>query len=534
MLSPHQGEVRGIQRSHLKKHFLIWGMPGSGKSMVLLWLMYSFYAASIPFIFFIPIRGEQVLLKMHATHHDPVLSNLAKELRVYTPGKPDISPLCFNPLERWGGRPLFEHIEGLMDCFTSTIVNYPPMVSCLREALYSLYAKHPHIDNPPLMSDLMKAVEKEIQRKGYQGELLSNLRAAADVRLSLLCRGPLEMVFRTGRTLPSLQDLTSKYTIIELAGLSDEQAAIFNLFFAQSILDYIISTASGDGDPRLILGVDELHRLAGTHNDRSQSSDLIDPKANASRLFCKMMAEMRKNRMGFIGADQSRHQVASELSRMAGAQLALRTTDPSDRKDLSDSMLFTEYEYEETVRLSPGEGFLFTEGLHRPRKIRLVNIQELADFSTPPTDAELVNQFQKESWVHEERDKRRTAELDRFEQSIRSLTGTAKEINDRIRMLKIQVQDVDPGSREITTIQLVTIRDEFRKCYETLRMALEEFEKNVYRNYVEMRCSTDSTRIQNRASELQRRYSVFIKEPIKKEILSLQEIINMFDNIIRK
>jgi hypothetical protein len=164
--------------------------------------------------------------------------------------------------------------------------------------------------------------------------------------------------------------------------------------------------------------IDEAHRLVGPDTNAVQSEERSNPKAYASRIICRMLAECRKRRVLLALADQSPSAIATEIIRMTRTQVVFCLTQEADRDQMAGAMLFGSYEYEHIARLLPGRAFLFTEGFHKSRLIEAVDLREKIDYDTIFTSRELHDLICDEPWY---RAARLISESTRLEQLARKL-----------------------------------------------------------------------------------------------------------------
>ncbi len=416
--------ARGVLIEDLKKSMALFGMPGSGKTSVLILLMLALFQAGIPFILISPIAGEELGIKRYRDHADPVIRGLARALKVYTPGRDDASPVALNPDERLPWISLSQHIEGLMECFRASIPMDGPLPGILQEALYLVHWTHPLPDDPPRMSHVVSVVERIVGQRGYQGEVLHNLRAAIEGRLRSMCQGSLGSMFEPGINEPTIESLASGYSVICLDALPEEEKAKTILFYMKTLGEYVGGTPVPDGDLRLAMMIDEFHLIAGPDTNARPSEHNANPAAYASKTVMRMMREFRKRKVGLVLADQSPSNVASDVVGLAGTKMGFRLTEPNDRQRLGDAMLFTQYEYEQIARLRPGQAFLLAEGYNGPRLIQAVNIHERMNLSTPPDLAELRSWMEDESWFKETRQEINKHRLIRLTEIEEEMYGT--------------------------------------------------------------------------------------------------------------
>jgi len=119
----------------------------------------------IPFIAFEFGKSEYGLLKTLKSSPNLEARRLAEKLEIYTPGKENLSPLRFNPLERIPNIPLNEHIENLVSCCLGTIPVGGPLPELLAQTFEQGFQDHPDPEHPPRMHDLQPASANSALKK---------------------------------------------------------------------------------------------------------------------------------------------------------------------------------------------------------------------------------------------------------------------------------------------------------------------------------------------------------------------------------
>ena len=323
---------------------------------------------------------------------------MANCLRVYSPGKDDVSPFRFNPLAYPNGISEDEHIGQVLACFDAAMPMGGPLQALLAEAVEEVYRQQGDTGFPQ-MADLAKAAGEVLERKSYDGEVRSNLRAMIDVRLGLLTRRAMGRIFGCSTSVPNTRELLDHPTIIEMDYLSQDHACLLTLFLLASVREEIRI----DPDRRAkqlhhVTVIEEAHNIVGRSGAAKASEDIADPKAFAAQYVSRMLAELRALGEGIIIADQLPSAVAPEVVRNTGTKLAHRLVSNEDREDLGGAMLLGETEIEEIARLSPGEAYLYTEGLHRPRRVRCLDANKYLKLSETPDNQLIRSRIEGDAW----------------------------------------------------------------------------------------------------------------------------------------
>lgn len=387
----------------LTKHMFIAGVPGSGKTTAVLNLLVQLFRRGIPFLVIEPVKTEYRVLKTLQNHPDSYLKDLARQLRVYTPGNDAISPFRFNPLQVPEVITRDEHISQLQSCFEAAMPMGGPLQALIAEAIEEVYEKAGS-GTFPQMADLLEAAGRIMADKKYEGEVRSNLQAAIEVRLGLLTRRSMGRTFQCLGSIPSVPDLLQYPTIIEMDYLSQDHACLLTLFLLSALRAHIKT------DPKRrwkklhhVTVIEEAHNIVGRTGSAKASEEIADPKAFAAHYVSRMLAELRALGEGIIIADQLPSAVAPEVVKNTGTKIAHRLVSNEDREDLGGAMLLDGIQIEEIARLEPGEAYFYTEGLHSPRRVRCLDANAylgLSDYVSADPLAALLSQ---EDWFAQNR-----------------------------------------------------------------------------------------------------------------------------------
>jgi len=454
-----------LDKELLKKHMFIAGVPGSGKTTAMNNLLTQFAHLEEPLKFLViePAKTEYRTFKELKCHPDPVVKNLAESLQIYTVGNEEISPFRFNPLAYPEGVSLDEHIGTVLACFEAAMPMGGPLQGLLAEAVEYVYENPPEGRKFPRLKDLLEAARKIVDSKGYEGEILGNLKAALDVRLGLLVRRSLGKVFDCDEGIPNIDGLFKENIILEMDYLTPEHACLMSLFVLSAMREYIKVNRSSGSDIIHITLLEEAHNIVGRSGNAGQSEEGPDPKAFAANYVSRMLAELRALGEGIIIADQLPTAVAPEVIKNTGAKLAHRLVSTDDREDLGAAMLLSETQIEDLARLKVGEAYFYSEGLFRPRRTRAINSSEYLalgqesknsegkpKFPPSPNKQKLLNILKDEKWFIESKTNRSLSDIkdlaiiskkyrEDFE-NIENILDNAVEYNsfNKLKLIKIK------------------------------------------------------------------------------------------------
>jgi hypothetical protein len=362
-----------------KKHALITGFTGSGKTVTVLNLLHQFWVdCGIPFLVIESAKQEyRGLLNVEGF-------DSTDNLRVYTLGNEVCSPFRFNPFELLPGVRVEAHISKLQTCFEGALPPIGPLASLIYEALLNVYEErgwqltdcYPRDGEKvwrafPTMSDFAGSVKKLIKERGYQGEVLNNLTAAIAGRINPLIMGSKGKMFDTQRSNPSGDELFTIPTILELNDLNQDDKALVVMFLLTMLREYREISPSADGRLKHVTVVEEAHNvLENVQSKGSVEGGSADTRYKAVQAFCNMLAEIRALGEGLIIADQSPEKLAPDAMRNTNVQIAHQLRDSSDREAIAKAMIMDEEQRDFLGKLETGHAAVFVTGLQKATFIK--------------------------------------------------------------------------------------------------------------------------------------------------------------------
>jgi len=464
----------------LAKHMFVAGVPGSGKTTAIFNLLLQLFQHGVPFLVIEPGKTEYRQLKFMADHADPKIRALSQELRIYTPGKDDLSPFRFNPFQYPEGITRDEHIGQLLTCFEASMPLGGPLQALLAESLERVYSGHDNCRRDeqsqfPNMLDLVNTAKMTMADKGYEGEVKSNLAAAIDVRLSSLTRLNIGRIFNCHHTMPSVRELLAHPSIIEVQNLNPDQVCLLSMFLLSAVLEEIrISRTYGKVLQHVII-IEEAHNIVGRIEQSHPSSEFADPKAYAAEHIVRMLAEIRALGEGIIIADQLPSAVAASVVKNTGTKLAHRLVSLADREDLGGAMLLQGEQMEEIARLEPGHAYYFTEGLYAPLQINGLDAQTFLRLNekSPPDSIRLHDTIAEEEWFIRLKKQRYGEKVQALAETLNLFDKTVDDLTDN---LNLYMQD-------LIKLQKLSKKEDTNHSMYALLGDVESDRKKLVKNY---------------------------------------------------
>jgi len=391
--------------SDLTKHAFIAGVTGSGKTVTMANILAQLACQNVPFLVLEPAKREYRSLIG--------LSELRDRLRVFTPGRDDVSPLRINPFELASSVSLAQHVSGLTAAFDAALDFGPVITSVVEAAIWKTYFKHGWLEddvgeanNPlPSISELQTTLLEELEALGYDDETQSRFSGAIKNRFSRLLRGSIGRIFDCQSNVPSTADIFNSMSIIELAQLHPSEANLISLFFLSSLREYLESTVESRNSLKLVLIFEEAHNLIPSIDENVTGENSGGGRAEASRYISNMLAELRALGLGIIIVDQTPAAVANQVIRNTNLKIVHRTVAKSDRETLADATLMTAQQADLLGRLRPGQAYIYFDKLFRPELLKTpfkVEKTEKNDLEISSdgilSDADLLSELRSKEW----------------------------------------------------------------------------------------------------------------------------------------
>ena len=429
----------------LNKHLFVAGATGSGKTTAIFNLLVQLYRHGIPFLVIEPAKAEYRVLKTLSDNRDPTVQNLARDLRVYTPGNETISPFRMNPLSYPENISRDEHIGQLMSCFKAGMPLFGPLEAVISDSIEEVYRRDSEGGSFPMMEDLVAIVKDIMESKGYEGEVQSNLRAAIEVRLGNLTKRSIGKIFSSEKSLPSIEELINNPTIIEMDHLDGDTACLLTLFILSALRAEFKKRPSGSPLTHVIV-IEEAHNIVGRAGEAKNTEDSVDPKAFAAQYISRMLAELRALGEGIVIADQLPSAVAPEVVKNTGTKLAGRLVALDDREFLGGTMLLGPAQIEEMARLSVGEAYIYHEDLYAPRRCRALDAYAYLDLKNHPFPMgdEILPHLEKDAWFQAGIRK----QLDRLNHDLNHLNEKLDDFQKKLEVALNWIEAIQKGSKE--------------------------------------------------------------------------------------
>lgn len=357
--------VATVTLDYLTHHTLVAGTIGYGKTTTCMNLLAQAWERGVPFLVIEPAKVEyRVLLR----------SPFGADVRVFTLGDETVSPFRLNPLEIMPGVKVESHISLIAACFQAALPQFGPLPSLIEEALHRVYDAHGWDTSDkgragenrlmPTLGELYAEIVYVIDQRGYSGETLDNVRAAASGRIGSLLKGSKGHMLNTRRSI-SIDELMTKPTVLELESLNKEEQALVTLFLLTMLREYCRTTRKTPGLHHLTL-IEEAHRLISATEHVADRETSADTRAEAAQMVSDLLSEVRALGEGVIVADQIPVRLVQDTLKNTNIKIIHRLPGKGDRDAVGETMNMAPEQQDYIGKMVPGEAALFVEGYERP------------------------------------------------------------------------------------------------------------------------------------------------------------------------
>ena len=373
-----------LSRKTLSKHIFIAGVTGSGKTTTCHKLLSQ---ANMPFMVIEPAKTEYRTL---------INNNNFKDVVVFTLGNETIAPFRINPFELIPGEVISSHIDMVKAAFVSAFPMEASMPQILEEAIYKCYelkgwnidtneneihgedAFNKDVDSFPILSELLKVLEKIVDEKKFAPDLAANYKGSLISRLSNLTVGSKGAMLNCSHST-DFNYIADHNVIIEMEDVKSPEDKSLLMGFVLSRLSAVIkSRHKTDSSYRHITLIEEAHRLLSKMEYGDSGA-----KKCAVETFTDLLAEVRKYGEGLIVVDQIPNKLAPEVIKNTNTKIIHKILAKDDKETVGDTMLMDDKQKEYLSALETGNSVVFNEQTNKPIHIYITYITNTNDDEMP-------------------------------------------------------------------------------------------------------------------------------------------------------
>ncbi|MCP4897458.1 MAG: ATP-binding protein [bacterium] len=369
----HRGTVSsnvfGLSLRDLRRHILVAGSTGSGKTITCLHLLSQLWGEhGVPFLVIYPVAKPDYRLLMA----DPVVRD---DLLIFTAGDRP-SPFQFNPFDVPEHVLLQTHLSNMMRTFSAGMHMWGPLPMLFREALRDLYRDHgwkidarsgddPEQQTPTLADFYHKLKTLAGKWSGqYRADLRGDLRqdSEAKIRDLLETTGTVLNVSHERGKPSLLEQILEKPTVIELGRVGAAQDIALVVGFLVTLLSEHVFSRHQKNKQALqhVTLIEEAHRLMSAQV-AVQGEHVADPRMAGAEDFAHILSEVRGFGEAIIIAEQTPTKLIPDAVANTHIKIMHKLEDRNSFELFSQLTNLNERQRQHAHTLEPGEAIVRTE-----------------------------------------------------------------------------------------------------------------------------------------------------------------------------
>ena len=348
-----KSRVKYLPLQDLRKHTLIVGKTGTGKSTTKNRLVIDAWRNGVPSLMLEPAKTDA-----------RILMGAIPELRVFTIGKETVTPFRTNPFHVEEGVSIQLHINLLYTCFVAGWPVYGILSNHVRRVLNQTYVNNGwdplnEVRGKPITLEMFR---EEVERYceshlSYGSELSQDFRGPLLARAEDLCDSSRAAIFNTIENLP-MDEFLSVPSIVELDHLGDSEFVSFVLSLLLVRVYEYFRTLGPSSTLRNLLVIDEAHRVVEELPKTLDMSEGTVSKRHAIDQLVNLISEARSLGLGVILAEQIPTRLARDAIKNCHNIFIHKLTSPEDLELMARETGCNREQAEHIAYLKDGEAIV--------------------------------------------------------------------------------------------------------------------------------------------------------------------------------
>lgn len=350
-------------------HMCVAGAPGSGKSNFCYHVLDQLIEKGIRFLVIEPAKGE----------YASVFGG-REGVNCYGTSPLDSQIFSINPFAFPSEISVTEHLEALLNLFSTCWPMYAAMSSILKDAMIAIYENAGWDmemgvsldDEPqfPVFSDLMDVLPGMIDRSEYSAEVKGNYKGALITRVKSMTNGTNRMIFCRPETGDDV--LFNQNTILDLSHVgSQETMSLIMGILVLRLSEARRSEKLGSNLPlRHVTVLEEAHNLLSSRH-------ITAPGEGASiggksvEMITHSIAEMRTYGEGFMIVDQTPSALDESVNSNTSTKVIFNLPESRDREAMGRAISLNQEQMEEAAVLERGVCIVRSRGFMAPVQVNV-------------------------------------------------------------------------------------------------------------------------------------------------------------------